>query len=156
MWKAIKHNQLLTKTRYGGREAKLKTRFLSQNEFWTVEREKPKFFLLFCYVQGIYILIQNSKWKEKHMKFLSGEFNFQRRPHDALICPVVLYGQETTTPTLYNWKLNDLKVVKVLVNQFLVKCTMWKGCIRGDIWLNRGQIMVCKRVRGFIHIVQCR
>ena len=29
----------------------------------------------------------------------------------AVICPVMLYGQETTTPTLYiSWKLNDLKV----------------------------------------------
>ena len=37
--KAIKHDWLLTKTRYGGWEMKFKTRFLFANKFWTVERE---------------------------------------------------------------------------------------------------------------------
>ena len=75
--KAIKCNQLLTKTWYGGWETKLKTRFLFANKFWTVEREKPKFFLFFCYVQGIYILSENLKWKENIESFYQASLMFR-------------------------------------------------------------------------------
>ena len=43
----------------------------------------------------------------------------------ALICPVMLYGQETTTPTLYkHWILNDLKSAKSWYICSYGQCTM--------------------------------
>jgi hypothetical protein len=56
-----------------------------------------------------------------------------------LICPAMLYGQKTTTPTLYkHWKINDLKVRSS--GKSVPRLMSKEGETRGDILIKSDQI----------------